>query len=135
MKKMIDLIAGPGTHKDSKLLDYIRKNYLVNNMITNMCFISGQGSNDENHIQPSASELYDLVFNKNDKNTIYFLRSFYFGIDRDNYLKVIEKMCEEDIQIFKTDQVKEHVTSDEEWLNKYCKFLLLEDLDDTSRFE
>ena len=31
MKKMIDLIAGPGTGKDSKLLEFVRKNYLVDN--------------------------------------------------------------------------------------------------------
>ena len=80
------------------------------------------------HIQPSAEELYELAFNKNDKNTIYFFRSFFFDKDRDNYLKVIEKMCEANIQIFKTDQVTEHVTSDKEWLDKYCQFITLEDL-------
>ena len=39
MKKMIDLIAGSGTGKDSKLLEYVRKNYLVDNVITNICLI------------------------------------------------------------------------------------------------
>ena len=48
MKKMIDLIAAPGTGKDSKLLDYIRKNYLIKNQITNLCFVSGQGDDYEN---------------------------------------------------------------------------------------
>ena len=43
MKKIIDLIAGSGSHKDEKLLDYIRRNYLIKNHITNLCFISGQG--------------------------------------------------------------------------------------------
>lgn len=43
MKKIIDLIAGSGSHKDEKLLNYIRKNYLIKNNITNLCFISGQG--------------------------------------------------------------------------------------------
>lgn len=128
MKKMIDLIAGPGTGKDSKLLEYVRKNYLVDNVITNICFISGQPSDTDYHIQPSADELYDLAFNKNDKNTIYFFRSFFFDKDRSNYLNIIAKMCENNIQIFKTDQVTEHVTSDKEWLDKYCKFITLEDL-------
>lgn len=128
MKKMIDLIAGPGTGKDAKLLEYIRKNYLIHNVVTNICFISGQESEIDYHIQPSAEELYDLVFNKNDMNTIYFFRSFFFDKDRDSYLKVIEKMCESDIQIFKTDQIPEHVTSDKEWTNKYCHFISLSDL-------
>ena len=128
MKKMIDLIAGPGTGKDSKLLEFVRKNYLVDNVISNICFISGQPSEIDYHIQPSAEELYELAFNKNDKNTIYFFRSFFFDKDRANYLNVIAKMCENDIQIFKTDQVTEHVTSDKEWLDKYCKFITLEDL-------
>ena len=128
MKKMIDLIADSGTGKDSKLLEFVRKNYLVDNVISNICFISGQPSEIDYHIQPSAEELYELAFNKNDKNTIYFFRSFFFDKDRDNYLKVIEKMCEANIQIFKTDQVTEHVTSDKEWLDKYCQFITLEDL-------
>ena len=64
MKKMIDLIA------DSKLLDYVRRNYLVKNQITNLCFISGQDEDYENHVQPIADELRKLVFEKNDKNTI-----------------------------------------------------------------
>lgn len=128
MKKMIDLIAESGAGKDAKLLDYIRKNYLVNNVITNICFISGQESDTDYHVQPSADELYDLAFNRNDINTIYFLRSFFFDKDRDNYLKVIQKMCESNIQIFKTDQKKEHVTSNEEWLDEYCTFISLEDI-------
>lgn len=127
MKKIIDLIAPPGSGKDAKLLEYVRKNYLKDNMVTNICFISGMGD-ENNHIQLTASELENLAFNKNDKNTIYFFKSFYFGLDRDNYLKVIERMCVEDIQIFKTDQIKEHITSNQEWLDQYCTFLSLEDL-------
>lgn len=68
------------------------------------------------------------MFEKNDKNTIYFLASFFFDKDRDNYLKLMEDMCKSDIQVFKTDQVKEHVTSDENWTNKYCEFITLEDV-------
>lgn len=41
LKKIIDLIAESGNHKDEKLLDYIRKNYLIKNYITNLCFITG----------------------------------------------------------------------------------------------
>ena len=128
MKKMIDLIAAPGTGKDSKLLDYIRKNYLIKNQITNLCFVSGQGDDYENHIQPSAQELRKIVFEQNDKNTIYFFRSFFFDKDRTNYLKLIEDMCNNDIQVFKTDQIIEHVTNDKEWINKYCTFLTLDDM-------
>ena len=128
MKKMIDLIAAPGTGKDSKLLDYIRKNYLIKNQITNLCFVSGQGDDYENHIQPSAQELRKIVFEQNDKNTIYFFRSFFFDKDRTNYLKLIEDMCNNDIQVFKTDQIIEHVTNDKEWINKYCTFLTLDDI-------
>lgn len=36
MKRMIDLIARPGSHKDEKLLNYIRRNYLINNYVTNI---------------------------------------------------------------------------------------------------
>lgn len=128
MKKMIDLIAAPGTGKDSKLLDYIRKNYLIKNQITNLCFVSGQGDDYENHIQPSAQELRKIVFEQNDKNTIYFFRSLFFDKDRTNYLKLIEDMCNNDIQVFKTDQIIEHVTNDKEWINKYCTFLTLDDM-------
>ena len=129
MKKIIDLIAGAGSHKDEKLLDYIRKNYLIKNYITNLCFISGQGENYENHTQPSADELRKLMLETNDKNTLYFLRSFFFDKDRDNYLKLMEDVCKEDIQVFKTDQVEEHVTDDKEWTNKYCEFITLDDLE------
>ncbi len=129
MKKMIDLIAEPGSHKDEKLLNYVRKNYLIKNYVTNICFISGQGENWEQHTQISAEEFRKLVFEKNDKTTIYFLRSFFFDKDRISYLKLIEDMCENDIQVFKTDQVPEHVSDDKEWINKYCEFLSLEEVE------
>lgn len=127
MKKMIDLIAEQGTGKDEKLLNYIRKNYLKKNYITNLCFISGQEIDGE-HKQLTAEELRNIVFNENKKDTIYFLRSFYFGLDRENYLKLIQDMCENNIQIFKTDQIVEHISSDNEWNNKYCEFLSLKDM-------
>lgn len=129
MKKMIDLIAEPSSHKDEKLLNYVRKNYLIKNYVTNICFISGQGENWEQHTQISAEEFRKLVFEKNDKTTIYFLRSFFFDKDRISYLKLIEDMCENDIQVFKTDQVPEHVSDDKEWINKYCEFLSLEEVE------
>ena len=129
MKKIIDLIAGAGSHKDEKLLDYIRKNYLIKNYITNLCFISGQGEDYEQHTQPSAEELRKLMLEKNDKKTLYFLRSFFFDKDRDNYLKLMEDVCNADIQVFKTDQVEEHVTDDKYWTNKYCEFITLNDLE------
>lgn len=129
MKRMIDLIAGPGSHKDEKLLNYVRKNYLINNYVTNICFISGKGEIWERHTQISAEEFRKLVFERNDKTTVYFLRSFFFDKDRASYLKLIEDMCENDIQVFKTDQVKEHVTNDKEWLDKYCEFLSLEEVE------
>ena len=129
MKKIIDLIAGPGTHKDEKLLNYIRENYLIKNHVTNLCFISGQGKDYEHHTQPSVDELRKLIFETNDKNTLYFLKSFFFDKDRDNYLKLMEDICNADIQVFKTDQVKEHVTDDTEWTNKYCEFITLNELE------
>lgn len=129
MKKIIDLIAESGNHKDEKLLDYIRKNYLIKNYITNLCFITGQGEDYEHHTKPSADELRTLMFEKNDKKTLYFLRSFFFDKDRENYLKLMEDVCNADIQIFKTDQVEEHVTNDKNWTNKYCHFITLNDLE------
>ena len=129
MKKIIDLIAGPGTHKDEKLLNYVRESYLIKNHVTNLCFISGQGEDYEHHTQPSVDELRKLIFETNDKNTLYFLRSFFFDKDRDNYLKLMEDICNADIQVFKTDQVKEHVTDDTEWTNKYCEFITLDELE------
>lgn len=128
MKKIIDLIAESGIHKDEKLVNYIRKNYIKKNYITNVCFIYGQGSDLEHHTQISAEELRKLVFEINNKNTIYFLASFFFDKDRENYLKLMEDMCNNDIQVFKTDQVKEHITDDKNWTNKYCEFITLEDL-------
>ena len=88
MKKIIDLIAESGNHKDEKLLDYIRKNYLIKKDITNLCFITGQGEDYEHHTQPTADELRKLIFEKNDKNTIYFLRSFLFVKLIFKYLKL-----------------------------------------------
>lgn len=129
MKKIIDLIAGSGSHKDEKLLNYIRENYLIKNYITNLCFISGQGVDYENHTQPSAEELRKLMLEINDKNTIYFLRSFFFDKDRENYLKLMEDVCNADIQLFKTDQVEQHVTNDKNWTDKYVNFIYLEDLE------
>lgn len=126
MKKIIDLVAGPGTNKDEKLINFIRKNYLKDNLLTKVCFIYGHGG--DKHIQLRPSELRKLVFEKNDKDTIYFLASFYFSNDRDAYLKLMEDMCNNDIQVFKTDQVKEHITSDKNWTDKYCEFLTLDDV-------
>lgn len=128
MKKMIDLIASSGSGKDSKLLDYIRKNYLTKSYISNLCFISGQGEDYEHHTQITSEELRKLAFETNDKNTIYFLRSFFFDKDRENYLKVIEEMCNADIQIFKTDQKEEHVSFDKKWNERYVDFITLDDL-------
>lgn len=102
MKKIIDLIAEPGMHKDEKLINYIRKNYIKNNYITNICFIYGHGDY-ENHIQPTAEELREIVFDNNDKGTMYFFASFFFDKDRENYLRLMEDMCNSDIQVFKTD--------------------------------
>lgn len=127
MKKIIDLIAESGTHKDQKLIDYIRRNYIKENYITNVYFIYGQGVDYENHTQPSADELRKIVDN-NSKDTIYFLASFFFDKDRENYLKLMEYMCNNDIQVFKTDQIPEHITSDKNWTNKYCEFITLDDL-------
>ena len=129
MKKIIDLIAEPGSHKDEKLINYIRKNYIKNNSVTNICFIYGQGSDLENHTQLTVEELRKLVFETNNRDTMYFLASFFFGIDRENYLKLMEEICENDIQIFKTDQIPEHITSDKNWTDKYCEFLSLEDIE------
>lgn len=69
------------------------------------------------------------MFEKNDKSTVCFLKSFFFDKDRTLYLKLIEDMCENDIQVFKTDKVQEHVTNDKEWLDKYCEFLSLEEVE------
>ena len=129
MKKIIDLIAGSGSHKDEKLLNYIRENYLIKNHITNLCFISGQGEDYEHHTQPSVDELRKLMLEANDKNTLYFLRSFFFDKDRENYLKLMEDVCNADIQVFKTDQVEEHVTDNKTWTDKYVNFIHLEDLE------
>ena len=128
MKKMIDLIAPPKSNKDEKLLNYIRRTTIKTNRITNVCFIYGQGSSGDVHEQISSKELKELV-SKQSKDTIYFLCSFFFDLDRENYLKVIEYMCINNIQIYKTDQKIEHVTNDKEWLNKYCKFITLEDIE------
>lgn len=130
MKKIIDLIAPSGTHKDELLLDYIQKNYLSKKFKTNLCFISGQGEEYEHHNQISPDELRELIFEENDKNTIYFLRSFFFDKDREAYLKVMEDACNCDIQIFKTDQIEEHITNDRNWTDRYCKFLTINDLKD-----
>ncbi len=72
MRKIIDLIAESGSHKDEKLLDYIRKNYLIKNYITNLCFISGQGEDYEQHTQPSAEELRKLMLEKMIKTLCIF---------------------------------------------------------------
>ncbi|CDD15765.1 unknown [Clostridium sp. CAG:798] len=129
MKKIIDLIAPSGAKKDEKLINYIRKKHIKNNLITNICFIYGQENEYKNHFQPSANELRKLVFEINHKNTIYFLASFFFDLDRENYLKLMEDMCKNDIQVFKTDQKKEHITDNTNWLDKYCNFITLEDIE------
>ena len=129
MKKIIDLLAGAGSHKDEKLLDYVRRNYLINNKVTNICFVTVVAAKSGIHTQITADELKELVFKKNDKNTIYFLRSFFFSDDWQGYTKVIEKMCENNIQIFKTDSKAEHLSSDELWREKYITFLTLEDVE------
>lgn len=126
MKKIIDLLAGAGSHKDEKLLDYVRRNYLINNKVTNICFITGMEDNNGIHTQITSDELRALAFEKNDKNTIYFLRSFFFSDDWQGYTNVIEEMCENDIQIFKTDSKAEHLSSDEVWREKYVTFLNIE---------
>lgn len=129
MKKVIDLLAGAGSHKDEKLLDYVRKNYLKQQKVTNLCFITGVEGNNGIHTQITAEELRNLAFEKNDKETIYFLRSFFFSDDWNGYTRVIEEMCENDIQIFKTDSKAEHLSSDEAWREKYITFLNIEDVD------
>ena len=129
MNKIIDLLAGPGSHKDEKLLDYVRRHYLKNQKVTNICFITGVEDNNEMHSQITADELRKLAFEKNDKDTIYFLRSFFFSDDWEGYTEVIEEMCENDIQIFKTDSKAEHLSSSEKWREKYVTFLDIEDVE------
>ena len=129
MKKIIDLLAGAGSHKDEKLLDYVRRHYLINQKVTNMCFITGVEDSNEIHTQITADELRNIVFEKNDKDTIYFLRSFFFSDDWDGYTEVIEEMCENDIQVFKTDSKAEHLSSSEIWREKYVTFLSIKDIE------
>lgn len=127
MKKIIDLVADSGTGKDQKLIEYIRKNYLKGNLMTKVCFLYGHGD-EENHIQLTPDEMRKIVFENNDKDTIYYLSSFFFSNDKPAYLKLMEDMCEADIQVFKTDSKKEHITDNQEWINKYCNFITLDDL-------
>ena len=128
MKKIIDLLAGAGSHKDEKLLNYFRKHYLKREKVTNICFITGLEDDNEIHTQITAEELRKLAFQKNNKDTIYFLRSFFFSDDWEGYTKVIEEMCENDIQIFKTDSKAEHLSSSEAWRKKYVTFLNINDV-------
>lgn len=74
-------------------------------------FITGQGDTYETHTQISVEDFRKLVFEKNDKDTVYFF----------------EEMCENNIQIFKINQVEEHM-GDKNWNGKYCEFVCLEDL-------
>ena len=129
MKKIIDLLAGAGSHKDEKLLNYVRRHYLKNQKVTNICFITGVEDNNGIHLQITADELRKLAFEKNDKDTIYFLRSFFFSDDWEGYTKTIEEMCENDVQIFKTDSKAEHLSSSEIWREKYVTFLGIDDVD------
>ena len=129
MKKIIDLLAGAGSHKDEKLLDYVRRNYLISKNVTNICFVTGVNDNNGIHTQITADELRKLAFEKNDKETIYFLRSFFFSDDWEGYTKVIEEMCENNIQIFKTDSKAEHLSSIDAWRKKYVTFLSLYDIE------
>ena len=129
MKKIIDLLAEAKSHKDQKLLDYIRRNYLINKKVTNICFVTGIEDKDGVHKQISADELRNLAFKENEKDTSYFLRSFFFSDDWKGYTKVVEEMCENDIQIFKTDSKAEHLSNNEEWIKKYVTFLNIEDVD------
>ena len=129
MKKIIDLLAGAGSQKDEKLLDYVRRHYLINQKVTNMCFITGVEDSNEIHTQITADELRKLVFEKNDKDTIYFFRSFFFSDDWEGYTKVIEEMCENNIQVFKTDSKAEHLSSSEIWREKYVTFLSIKDIE------
>lgn len=59
----------------------------------------------------------------------YFLRSFFFSDDWKGYTNVIEEMCENDIQIFKTDSKAEHLSSDELWREKNITLLNIEDVE------
>ena len=63
------------------------------------------------------------------KDTIYFLRSFFFSDDWERYTKTIEEMCEKDVQIFKTDSKAEHLSSSEIWREKYVTFLGIDDVE------
>ena len=129
MKKIIDLLAESGSHKDEKLLDYVRRNYLINSKVSNICFITGVENDNGIHTQITADELRELAFKKNDKNTIYFLRSFFFSDDWQGYTKIIEEMCENDIQIFKTDSKAEHLSDNALWREKYVTFLDIESVE------
>ena len=129
MKKIIDLLAESGSQKDKKLLDYMRKKYLIDQKVTNICFITGIEDENGIHTQISADELRNLAFKENGKDTLYFFRSFYFPDDFEGYTKVIEEMCENDIQIFKTDSKIEHLSNSEEWRKKYVTFLNLKDVE------
>ena len=57
------------------------------------------------------------------------MSSFFFDKDRENYLKLMEDMCNNDIQVFKTDQIEEHITCDKNWTDKYCQFITLQDIE------
>ena len=128
-EKIIDLLAESGSHKDEKILDYVRRHYLINQKVTNICFITGVEDNNGIHKQIAADELRKLAFKKNEKNTIYFLKSFFFSEDWQGYTKVIEEMFENDIQIFKTDSKAEHLSSNVSWRKKYVTFLIMEDVE------
>ena len=62
--------------------------------------MSMQGEDYEYHTHPSANELRKVIFEINDKNTLHFLKPFFFDKDRENFLKLMEDACNADIQIF-----------------------------------
>ncbi len=112
-----------GKHKDEKMINYVRKNYLTKDLLSNIVFVNGMGEDEEHHIQTSESELRNLVFGRDNKNTYYLFAHFFIDRDRRAYLKLFAEMCEKDIPVFITEQVIEHVTSDIDWVDKYCEVI------------
>lgn len=119
MNKIVVFVGEKKTHKDEQMLRYANSKWFEEEQITNIKFIHGQDEDDV-HIQISPEELNKIVEGNKEK-TVYLFTNFWMGDNEKEFLKIFEKIVSQDNKMAITEQTIEHLSSDNEWIEKYCK--------------
>lgn len=118
-RPMVVLTGHEGSHKTEQAMELIHKVHCRHSVQADICCVSGFDVCGH-HVQLSPQKLRKLILEDRGEDTIFLLTHFWFGLDREAYLHVIEDACSRGIRIYKTDIRTEDITENTTWIDRYC---------------